>query len=85
MGADLVCTSKALEPVFPGDTTLALAAVSGTWTVQEVRPHSKSPLGTRPRAGQGVAVGVGVQVGPQPHADRYLAGVVPQAAVARVG
>lgn len=59
------------------------AAESGTWTVQGVIPHSKSPLGTRPRGGQGL--GVGVQVGPQAQAEMYLAGTVPQADVARVG
>ena len=55
-------------------------------------PYSKSPLGTRPRCRQVVDVGlgalvlvVGVHVRLRAQADRYLAGAVPQAAVARVG
>ncbi len=59
--------------------------------VQDVMPHSKSPLGTTPAVGVGhegevvdVTMVVG-QVGPQEQADEYLAGSVPQAEVARVG
>jgi hypothetical protein len=60
-----------------------VAAGSGIWTVQEAGSHSKSPLGMRPREGQGVAVGV--QVGPQAQAEMYRVGAVRQAEIARVG
>ena len=68
---------------------LSVAAVSGSWTVQGASPHSKSPL-TTPAVAVGVQVAVGVgagplQVGPHLQAEMYLAGAVPQAAVALVG
>lgn len=90
-GACSRSASKAKFPVAPAELSFHVAARSGTSGVQEVMPHSKSPLGTTPTVGVGhevvvveVATVVG-QVGPQEQAEEYLAGSVPQAEVARMG